>query len=86
MKQTAVEWLEQQLYKSGWQNLTHEEKMNICATAKLIEIDQMRAVNMLTYLNKDFDFEKFMKEKETFKSEQNENSSRMVAGYLVKLS
>jgi hypothetical protein len=43
--------------------------MNICATAKLIEIDQMRAVNMLTYLNKDFDFEKFMKEKETFKSE-----------------
>jgi hypothetical protein len=69
MKQTAVEWLEQQLYKSGWQNLTHEEKMNICATAKLIEIDQMRAVNMLTYLNKDFDFEKFMKEKETFKSE-----------------
>jgi len=62
MKQTAVEWLEQQLYKSGWQNLTHEEKMNICATAKLIEIDQMRAVHALTYLNKDFDFEKFMKE------------------------
>ena len=62
MKQTAVEWLEQQLYKGGWENLTHEEKMNICATAKLIEIDQMRAVNMLTFMNKDFDFEQYIKE------------------------
>ena len=62
MKQTAVEWLEQQLYKAGWEQLTHEEKMNICATAKLIEIDQMRAVNMLTFMNKDFDFEQYIKE------------------------
>ena len=61
MKQTAVEWLEQQLYRGGWENLTHEEKMNICATAKLIEIDQMRAVNMLTFMNKDFDFEQYIK-------------------------
>lgn len=62
MKQTAVEWLEQQLYKGGWENLTNEEKMNICATAKLIEIDQMRAVNMLTFMNKDFDFEQYIKD------------------------
>ena len=59
---TAVEWLEQQLYQSGWEQLNHEEKMNICGTAKLIEIDQMRAVHVLTYLNKDFDFEQYIKE------------------------
>ena len=41
MKQTAVQWLEEQLYKSGWDNLTHEEKMNICSTAKLMEKDQV---------------------------------------------
>lgn len=38
---TAVQWLEEQLYKSGWDNLTHEEKMNICATAKLMEMEQI---------------------------------------------
>lgn len=59
---TAVEWLEQQLYKGGWENLTHEEKMNICCSAKLIEIDQMRAVHMLTYMNKEFDFEQYIKD------------------------
>jgi hypothetical protein len=59
---TAVEWLEQQLYKTGWDQLTHEEKMNICCTAKLIEIDQMRAVNMLTVIDKDFDFEQYIQE------------------------
>lgn len=39
-KQTAVEFLEQQLYKAGWEQLTHEEKMNICCTAKLMEKEQ----------------------------------------------
>lgn len=39
-KQTAVEWLEQQLYKAGWEQLTHEEKMNICCSAKLMERKQ----------------------------------------------
>lgn len=62
MKQTAVEWLEQELYESGWEQLTHEEKMNICCSAKLIEIDQMRAVHMMTYMNKDFDFEQYIKD------------------------
>ena len=41
MKQTAVEWLEEQLYKTSWDKLTHEERMNICSTAKLIEMDQI---------------------------------------------
>jgi hypothetical protein len=41
MKQTAVEWLEQQLYKAGWEQLTHEEKMNICCTAKMMEKDEI---------------------------------------------
>lgn len=38
---TAVEWLEDQLYKSDWNNLNHDEKMNICSTAKLMEKDQI---------------------------------------------
>jgi hypothetical protein len=42
MKQTAVEWLEQQLYKAGWEQLTHEEKMNICCTAKMMEKEQIK--------------------------------------------
>ena len=41
MKQTAVEWLEQQLYKAGWEQLNHEEKMNICCTAKVMEKEQI---------------------------------------------
>jgi hypothetical protein len=40
-KQTAVEWLEQQLYKAGWEQLTHEEKMNMCCSAKLMEKEQI---------------------------------------------
>jgi len=42
MKQTAVEWLEQQLYKVGWEQLNHEEKMNICCTAKMMEKEQIK--------------------------------------------
>ena len=38
---TAVEWLEQQLYKAGWEQLTHEEKMNVCCTAKMMEREQI---------------------------------------------
>lgn len=38
---TAVQWLEEQLYKSGWDKLTHVEKLNICATAKLMEREQI---------------------------------------------
>ena len=41
MKETAVEWLEQQLYKAGWEKLNHEEKMNICCTAKDMEREQI---------------------------------------------
>ena len=40
-QQTAVEWLEQQLYKAGWEQLNHEEKMNICCTAKMMERDEI---------------------------------------------
>ena len=57
MKQTAVEWLEQQLYKAGWEQLTHEEKMNICCTAKMMEKEQIT----LSHINgqSEFDTEKF---------------------------
>jgi hypothetical protein len=39
---TAVEWLEEQLYKTDWNTLNHDEKMNICSTAKLMEMDQIK--------------------------------------------
>ena len=38
---TAIEWLEEQLYKSDWNNLNHNEKINICSTAKLMEQEQI---------------------------------------------
>jgi len=53
---TAVEWLLGQYVNKGIITIEDIEK------AKLIEIDQMRAVNMLTYINKDFDFEQYIKE------------------------
>jgi hypothetical protein len=46
-KQTAVEWLEQQLYKAGWEQLTHEEKMNICCSAKLMEREQIIRTHLM---------------------------------------
>lgn len=39
---TAVQWLEEQLYKSDWDKLNHEERMNICLTAKLMEMEQIQ--------------------------------------------
>ena len=53
---TAVEWLLEQYVNKGIITIEDIEK------AQLIEIDQMRAVNMLTYINKDFDFEQYIKE------------------------
>ena len=57
MKQTAVEWLVEQL-PERMKNYLNDS----IAIAKLIEIDQMRAVNMMTYMNKDFDFEQYIKD------------------------
>ena len=53
---TAVEWLYDQIEDEG------KSIYEVLELAKLIEIDQMRAVNMLTYINKDFDFEQYIKE------------------------
>ena len=57
MKQTAVEWLVEQL-PERMKNYLNDS----IAIAKLIEIDQMRAVHMMTYMNKDFDFEQYLKD------------------------
>jgi len=57
MKQTAVEWLVEQL-PERMKNYLNDS----IAIAKLIEIDQMRAVHMMTYMNKDFDFEQYIKD------------------------
>jgi hypothetical protein len=40
-KQTAVQWLEEQLYKTDWDKLNHDERMNICSTAKMMEQEQL---------------------------------------------
>lgn len=32
----AFDWLEQQLFKSNWDELTHNEKMNVFASARLM--------------------------------------------------
>lgn len=57
MKQTAVEWLVDKL-----KIFATEEEMNIIELAKEIERDQMRAVYLMTWMNKDFDFEQYIKE------------------------
>jgi hypothetical protein len=57
MKQTAVEWLVEQ-----WPILESQIPERILDQAKLIEIDQMRAVHLMTWMNRDFDFEQYIKE------------------------
>jgi hypothetical protein len=71
MKQSAVEFLEQQLYKAGWEQLTHEEKMNIFCSAKLMEKEQI----IDAYYQGDADSDNIHVDaeqyyKETFKSDQ----------------
>ena len=56
MKQTAVEWLVNEYIIKGVITIEAIE------LSKLIEIDQMRAVHMMTYMDKDFDFEQYIKE------------------------
>ncbi len=57
----AVEWFEQ-VNESVWDQLSDHEKKKIFTTAKLIEIDNMRAINMLTIIDKNFDFEEYINE------------------------
>jgi nitrate reductase beta subunit len=52
---TAVEWLEQQLYSGGWEKLTHEEKMNICCTAKLKEQQQIINAHAMSSIESGFE-------------------------------
>ena len=53
---TAVEWLFNNYVDKGVITIEAIE------LSKLIEIDQMRAVHMMTYMDKDFDFEQYIKE------------------------
>jgi len=59
---TAVEWLEEIKQGQKEQPFDDHEWQIAFEHAKLIEIDQMRAVHMMTYMNKDFDFEQYIKE------------------------
>jgi|APGre2960657373_1045057.scaffolds.fasta_scaffold306712_2 hypothetical protein len=59
---TAVEWLAEIKQGQKEQPFDDHEWQIAFEHAKLIEIDQMRAVHMMTYMNKDFDFEQYIKE------------------------
>lgn len=52
---TAIEWLEQQLYSGGWETLTHEERMNICGTAKLKEKEQIIEAHRMSSIESGFE-------------------------------
>jgi hypothetical protein len=72
MKQTAVEWLEQQLYKAGWEQLNHEEKMNICCTAKMMEKEQIFDAYITSHISMMSADQYYY---ETFKQQENETNS-----------
>jgi len=55
MKQTAIEWLEQQLYSVGWETLTHDERMNIFCTAKLKEKEQIIEAHRMSSIESGFE-------------------------------
>jgi hypothetical protein len=62
---TAVEELIEYFVKQQKEGCSHWCIHDLIAqlyVAKLIEIDQMRAVHMMTYMNKDFDFEQYLKD------------------------
>ena len=54
MKQTAVEWF--------YQRILAKDIKEVFEQAKLIEIDQMRAIYAMTWMNRDFDFEQYIKD------------------------
>jgi hypothetical protein len=56
MKQTAVEWLAEHLC-----NEMNFDYWQAVEKAKLIEIDQMRAIHLMTWMDRDFDFEQYIK-------------------------
>ena len=57
MKQTAVEWLAEHLC-----NEMNFDYWQAVEKAKLIEIDQMRAIHLMTWMDRDFDFEQYIKD------------------------
>ena len=83
MKQTAVEWLWDMLLIGEFIN-DPEELLNQAKEMEKEQIFDALEVSKIERLTWGISKEQYYKE--TFKSEQNENSSRMVAGYLVKLS
>ena len=63
-KQTAIDWLIGQAQESQgetgtdvvWLKLTFKD----IEVAKLLALDELRAVNALTYMDRDMDIEKFL--------------------------
>jgi len=61
MKETAVEWLEKIRQGQKGQPFDDYEWEIAFSHAKLIEIDQMRAIHLMTWMDRDFDFEQYIK-------------------------
>jgi hypothetical protein len=66
MKKTAVEWLAEHLC-----NEMNFDYWQAVEKAKLIEIDQMRAIHLMTWMDRDFDFEQYIKD--NYKQVTNKN-------------
>ena len=62
MKQTAVEWLEKIRHGQKGQPFDDYEWKIAFNHAKEMEIDQIRAIHLMTWMNKDFDFEQYIKD------------------------
>ena len=62
MKETAVEWLEKIRHGQKGQPFDDYEWEIAFNHAKEMEIDQIRAIHLMTWMNKDFDFEQYIKD------------------------
>ena len=59
---TAIDYLYEQLVTSDKNEFSLDELTSIYDQAKLIEKEQMRTMHLVTWMNKDLDFEKYYEE------------------------
>lgn len=57
---TAIDWLIEQLENHN--GVTKAGFENVIKQAKLLEKEQMRTMHLVTWMNKDLDFEKYYEE------------------------
>ena len=57
---TAIDWLVEQLENHN--GVTKSAFENVIKQAKLLEKEQLRTMHLVTWMNKDLDFEKYYEE------------------------